>query len=94
MQSSDEDDDAILEAEHVAWRRLFRPFLLDSKVENIKKGGLTLEDQQRCGHLIIPEVDPSDIYPCIRVLAGSLIEMRKDSKQMQGFVRNDRSSAK
>jgi len=38
LQSSDEDDDAILEAEHMAWRRLFRPLLLHTKLENIKKG--------------------------------------------------------
>lgn len=75
------------------WCGLFRSFLLDSKLENIKKGSLTLADQQRCGHPIIPEVDPSDIYPSIHVLAGSPIQMRKESRQMQGFVRNQRSSA-
>lgn len=52
----------------MAWRRLFRPFVLDNKLENVKQGGLTLADQQRCGHLIMPEVDPSDIYSSICVL--------------------------
>lgn len=55
----------------MAWRRLFRPFLIDGKLENTKKGVLTLADQQRCGHLIIPEVDPSATYPSIHVLARS-----------------------
>lgn len=77
----------------MAWRRLFRPFLLDSKLKNIKKRGFNTSRSAVMWLLIIPEVDPSDIHPSIRVLAGSPIEMRKESRQMQGFVREHRSSA-